>query len=125
MPVTLITASSSRNATGVALPRQQTLRALIDWSHDLLTEQERTLLRRLSVFVGGWTLAAAESVGEGEGIEDFEVLDLLTGLADKSLVVYTETEGRYRLLETVRQYADERLVQAGGHEAARRRLCSA
>ena len=68
------------------LPRQQTLRALIDWSYDLLTEPEKTLLCRLSVFAGGWTLAAAEGACPGGAIEDFEVLDLLTGLADKSLV---------------------------------------
>ena len=97
------------------LPRQQTLRALIDWSYDLLTEQEKTLLRRLSVFAGGWTLAAAEAVGPGEGatggvIEDWEVLDLLTSLVDKSLVVYEEgADGgaRYRLLETIRHYGRE------------------
>ena len=90
----------------VALPRQQTLRALIDWSYDLLTETEKSLLRRLSVFAGGWTLEAAEVVCAGEPVEDFEVLDLLTALVDKSLVV-AEPAGdgtRYRLLETIRQY---------------------
>ncbi len=108
-----------------ALPRQQTLRALIDWSYDLLTAQEKTLLRRLSVFAGGWTLAAAEQVGAGAGdgeagdtagsIEEWEMLDLLTGLADKSLVL-AQTAGestRYRLLETVRQYARDRLMESG------------
>ncbi len=103
-----------------ALPRQQTLRALIDWSYDLLTTQEKMLLCRLSVFVGGWTLAAAEQVGAGakeigEGIEDWEMLDLLTSLADKSLV-FARTQGettRYRLLETVRQYARDRLTESG------------
>src|SRR5262249_39567734 len=91
------------------LPRHQTLRALIDWSYDLLTEAERTLLRRLSVFAGGWTLAAAEAVcaggypRSGSSIEDWEVLDLLTSLVEKSLALYEEgeREGRYRLLETV------------------------
>ena len=100
----------------VALPRQQTLRALIDWSYDLLTEQEKALLCRLSVFAGGWTLEAAEAVCVGEAVEDWEVLDLLTALVDKSLVVYEEGEGgegRYRLLETVRQYAAERLEERG------------
>jgi predicted ATPase/class 3 adenylate cyclase len=96
-----------------ALPRQQTLRALIDWSYDLLTEPERALLRRLSVFVGGWALEAAEAVCSGEGIEEWEVLDLLTALAGKSLVVCEEPEGegRYRLLETVRQYSRDRLLE--------------
>src|SRR5207247_6587288 len=69
-----------------ALPRQQTLRALIDWSFDLLSEGEQTLLRRLSVFAGGWTLAAAEAVGAEESVEVWEVLDLLTSLVYKSLV---------------------------------------
>ncbi len=103
-----------------ALPRQQTLRALIDWSYDLLTPQEKTLLCRLSVFAGGWTLAAAEQVGAGESLsgaslEDWEVLDLLTSLADKSLVL-AQSQGettRYGLLETVRQYARDRLTESG------------
>src|SRR5439155_8972105 len=90
-----------------ALPRHQTLRAAIDWSYDLLSDPERVLLRRLSVFAGGWSLDAAEAVCHGEGIEDWEVLDLLTALVEKSLVQYEEQEGtaRYRLLETVRQYS--------------------
>jgi predicted ATPase len=105
------------------LPHHQTLQALIDWSYSLLSEQERALLRRLSVFAGGWTLEAAEGVCAGEGIEDWEVLDLLTALVDKSLVVYEEHEGtaRYRLLETVRQYGREKLAEAGETEAMRRR----
>ncbi|MCW3052492.1 MAG: transcriptional regulator, LuxR family, partial [Chthonomonadales bacterium] len=109
-----------------ALPRQQTLRALIDWSYGLLTAQEKLLLGRLSVFAEGWTLGAAEQVcaGEsntGESIEDWEALDLLTSLSDKSLVV-AETQGqttRYRLLETVRQYGRERLVDGGEGEQIR------
>ena len=92
-----------------ALPRQQTLRATIDWSHDLLTEPERALLRRLAVFAGGWTLEAAEAVGAGDGHRARRtVLDLLTRLVDKSLVQVDGAgggEARYRLLETVRQYA--------------------
>ena len=88
------------------LPRQQTLRALIDWSYDLLTEAEKTLLRRLSVFAGGWPLAAVEKVCAGEYVEEWEVVDLLTGLVDKSLAMYEEgadgAAGRYRLLETIR-----------------------
>lgn len=107
-----------------ALPRQQTLRAAIDWSYDLLNAQETRLLRRLSVFAGGWTLAAAEPVGAGEsgagpGIEAWEVLDLLTSLVEKSLVnaqVQGETT-RYGLLETVRQYAHDRLMESREHNA--------
>lgn len=96
-----------------ALPRQQTLRALIDWSYSLLTEAERTLFRRLSVFVGGWDLKTAEAVCEGGEIDSFEVLDLLTSLVDKSLVNTEETEigVRYRRLETIRQYAREKFLE--------------
>ena len=103
------------------LPRQQTLRALIDWSYDLLTEAEKALLCRLSVFAGGWILSAAEAVCAGEPVEDWEVLDLLTALVDKSLVA-AEPLGdgtRYRLLETVHQYAGERLGQSGEAVVAR------
>ena len=162
-----------------ALPRQQTLRALIDWSYDLLTEKEKTLLRRLSVFAGGWTLAAAEAVGaEEEGsppapnsggargpltpnsggtgvgeeraggllsdsdspriggrgaspasLEPWEILDLLMGLVDKSLVVYEmqarDGEGhRYRFLETIRQYAGDRLSESGEAEAVQDRAAA-
>ncbi len=115
----------SRNA----LPRQQTLQALIDWSYDLLTAEEKMALCRLAVFAGGWTVEVAERVItgeglEGEGIEDFEVLDLLTSLVDKSLVVYEEQgngAARYRLLESVRQYGQERLAETGaGAEMGRR-----
>ena len=97
-----------------ALPRQQTLRSLIDWSYDLLTEDEKALLARLSVFAGSWTMEAAEAVcAEYEG-EGFEILDLLTSLVDKSLVSTEERGGatRYRLLETVREYAGGRLVES-------------
>jgi predicted ATPase/DNA-binding NarL/FixJ family response regulator len=114
----------------MALPRQQTLRALVDWSHDLLSEPERILFRRLSVFAGGWTLAAAEAtcafgVGTDAGPElsPEEVLDLLGILVDKSLVVAEQhLEGtRYRLLETLRQYAAEKLRAAGEEARVRRR----
>jgi predicted ATPase/class 3 adenylate cyclase/Tfp pilus assembly protein PilF len=98
-----------------ALPRQQTLRALIDWSYHLLSEQERLLFRRLAVFVGGWTLEAAEAVcgfSQG-GIESSDVLDLLSHLVDKSLVIFENAgkESRYRRLETIRQYAREKLFE--------------
>jgi predicted ATPase/class 3 adenylate cyclase/Tfp pilus assembly protein PilF len=102
-----------------ALPRQQTLRALIDWSYDLLSGPERAVLRRLSVFAGGWTLEAAEAIVAGDEIEVQEVLDLLRQLVERSLVVYESREGmdRYRLLETIRQYARDRLLEAAECEA--------
>jgi predicted ATPase len=94
-----------------ALPRQQTLQAAVDWSYRLLSEQERLLLSRLAVFTGGWTLAAADHVCAGEGIERADVLELLTRLVDKSLVAVDDAgvETRYFLLETIRQYAIEKL----------------
>src|SRR5205807_4056613 len=106
-----------------ALPRQQTLRSLIDWSYDLLHDPEKLLLQRLSAFAGGWTLEAAEQICTGEGVEDEEALDLLTSLADKSLVAVEQNDGhsRYRLLETVRQYARERLLESSGGAAVRER----
>jgi predicted ATPase len=103
-----------------ALPRQQTLRALIDWSFDLLTVRERVLFRRVAVFAGGWTLEAAEVVGSGGEVDQTEVLDLLGDLVDKSLVMMEAAGGRYGLLETVRQYAQERL--AASNEEAQIRL---
>jgi predicted ATPase len=103
------------------LPRQQTLRACIDWSHNLLAERERVLLRRLAVFAGGWTLEAAEAVGSGGDIVTSDVLDLLTGLVEKSLVESEAAVKRYRLLETVRQYAQEQLDASGEGDATRSR----
>jgi len=106
---------STRDAT--VAPRQRTLRLLIDWSHDLLDEGERRLLRRLSVFAGGWTLDAAEAACAGDGLAADAVLDRLSGLVEKSLVHYSPPAGdappRYHLLETVRQYAAEKLADAG------------
>ena len=96
-----------------ALPRQQTLLAAIDWSYDLLVSQERALLQRLSVFAGGFTLDAAEAVGAGDGMAPGEVLDALGHLVDKSLVMFDAETDRYRLMETVRQYALERLAEMG------------
>lgn len=106
-----------------ALPRQQTLRALIDWSYDLLNDQEKTLLACLSVFAGGLTPDAAEQVCAGEEIEDWEVVNILAGLVDKSLVAHEEQEGhtRYRLLETVRQYAAEKLQAHAGKQDVQRK----
>lgn len=107
-----------------ALPRHQTLNALIDWSHDLLSEPERRLFRRLAVFAGGWTLEAAESVCAGKGVEENAVLDLMTQLVNKSLILAEreqDQEVRYRMLETIRQYASERLLEAGEGEQLRNR----
>ena len=94
-----------------ALPRQQTLRATIDWSYSLLSEPEKVLFRRLAVFVGGWTLQAAESVCGDEAALD--VLDVLTHLLDKSLIFLDEStdEVRYHRLETIRQYSREKLLE--------------
>jgi predicted ATPase/class 3 adenylate cyclase/DNA-binding CsgD family transcriptional regulator len=112
-----------------ALPRHQTARALVDWSHQLLTEPERVLFRRLSVFAGGWTLEAVEIVCSGTGIEPDDVLGLLLQLVDRSLVLAEEqpdsdgvaVETRYRLLETLRQYAAEKLHDAEEAAATRER----
>jgi non-specific serine/threonine protein kinase len=105
-----------------ALARQRTLRATVDWSYNLLSDPERQLLRRLSVFAGGWTMQAAEEVTSGNGSEREDVLDALSRLVDKSLVNVDADEGRrYRFLETVRQYARELLVQSGEAERLRDR----
>jgi predicted ATPase len=106
-----------------AVSRQRNLRGTLDWSHELLSEPERKVFRRLSVFAGGWTLEAAEAVASGEDIEETEVVDLLSGLVEKSLVVAEPTEQggvRYRLLEPVRQYALEKLEQSGEAEDIKR-----
>src|SRR5687768_6916677 len=107
-----------------ALPRQQTLRAMIDWSYSLLTGQEKTLFRRLAVFVDGWTLEAAESVCsdvEQDGILPHDILDLLTRLVDKSLVTTEEVMGgtRYHRLETIRQYSREKFFETNEVESIR------
>jgi predicted ATPase/class 3 adenylate cyclase/DNA-binding NarL/FixJ family response regulator len=106
-----------------AVRRQQTLRASVDWSHALLTEPERVLLRRLAVFLGGFGLDAAQAVAGGGDVQRFQVLDQLTLLVDKSLVVADDSGGRtrYRLLETVRQYALEKLGESGEADAVRSR----
>jgi predicted ATPase len=106
-----------------ALPRHQTLRAVVDWSWDLLEDPERVLLRRLSVFSGGATVETAERVCSGGGLRRDAVLDLLSRLVDRSLLEAAPSEAgtmRYRLLETVRAYAAERLVEAGEADAIRR-----
>ncbi len=135
-PLRLLTGGSRTSP-----PRQQTLRATLDWSYDLLTEDERSLLRRLATFAGGWTLSAADAVvGSWPTIDSDEprpspspapgnrqpatdLLDLLSRLVDKSLVIAHDRgrEARFRMLETIREYGLERLLQSGeGHEARRR-----
>jgi predicted ATPase/class 3 adenylate cyclase/DNA-binding CsgD family transcriptional regulator len=106
-----------------AVRRQQTLRASVDWSHALLTEPEQVLFRRLAVFLGGFDLDAAQFVCGGGDVERYQVLDQLTLLVDKSLVVAENTGGRtrYRLLETVRQYALEKLGESGEADSVRSR----
>jgi predicted ATPase/DNA-binding SARP family transcriptional activator/DNA-binding CsgD family transcriptional regulator len=110
---------------GPGTPRQRTLRGTLDWSYVLLSEDEKMLFGRLSSFAGGWTLGAAEAVG-GEGdVSRGDILDVLSGLAEKSLVVAEFVEGgdsvRYRLLEPIRQYAREKLEEGGESRAVLRR----
>jgi predicted ATPase/class 3 adenylate cyclase/DNA-binding CsgD family transcriptional regulator len=104
-----------------AVRRQQTLRASVDWSHALLTDTERVLFRRLAVFLGGFDLDAAQAVTGADGVQRYQVLDQLSLLVDKSLVVAENAGGRtrYRLLETVRQYALEKLGESGEADAVR------
>jgi predicted ATPase/DNA-binding CsgD family transcriptional regulator len=106
-----------------AVRRQQTLRASVDWSHALLTEPERVLLRRLAAFLGGFDLDAAQVVAGSGDVQRYQVLDQLALLVDKSLVVADNSGGRtrYRLLETVRQYALEKLGESGEADAVRTR----
>ncbi len=106
-----------------AVRRQQTLRASVDWSHALLTEPERVLFRRLAVFSGGFDLGAAQAVGAVSDVEGYQLLDQLSLLVDKSLVVADDTAAgmRYRLLETVRQYAQEKLGESGEADEIRTR----
>lgn len=110
-------------ASRTTVPRHRTLRAAFDWSHSLLSEPEQILLRRLAVFPADFSLDAAEVIGSLAPLGSFDILDLLAGLVDKSLVVLesADNEARYRLLETVRQYAQEHLDTAGEGEALRRR----
>ncbi len=102
-----------------ATARQQTMRAAIDWSYELLTDDERTLLGRLSVFAGGWTLDAAEAIASAD--QEVDVLDGLTRLLDKSLLAMDASgdEARYRMLETIRQYSTEKLDASGEADAIR------
>ncbi len=107
--------------TKTSSPRQQTLRAVMDWSYDILPDKEKALFRRLSVFLGSFTLEAVEKICSDEELPEPEVLDLLGQLANKSLLVVNEKKGviRYRLLETIRQYAVEKLKDAFEHVVTR------
>ena len=104
-----------------ALPRQQTLRATLDWSYELLAEQERTVLRRLAIFPGSFSLEAASSIASDEAIDEFAVIDLLSQLVSRSLVVADTNDAgaRYRLLETTRAYALEKLGEANETDTIR------
>jgi predicted ATPase/DNA-binding SARP family transcriptional activator/DNA-binding CsgD family transcriptional regulator len=109
-----------------ALPRHRTLRATLDWSYELLEEPEQKLFGRLSVFAGGLTLEAAEAVGAGDGLAQHDILDLLSKLVDKSLVVAEASPGeeeelRYRMLEPIRQYGQEHLEESGEAQWVRER----
>jgi predicted ATPase/DNA-binding SARP family transcriptional activator len=102
-----------------ALERHRTLRATVDWSYNLLSAPERILLQRLSVFAGGWTLEAAEEISADQGVNKTEVLNLLSQLVNKSILLVersTDTGLRYRILETIRQYAVDKLVETGESE---------
>lgn len=104
-----------------AIPQHRTLRAVVDWSWELLSDAERTVLRRLAVFSGGASLEAAEQVCADDTVEQWEVLELLTALTEKSLLLVTENGGpRYRMLDTIKQYARERLDEAGEADRIRR-----
>ena len=109
-----------------APPRQQTLAATLDWSYKLLAEAERAVLQRLAVFAGGCTLAAAGAVCSDEAVGPGEVLDVMSHLVDKSLVVADPKDDgmRYRLLETIRQYAREKLLESGEAEKIQERHCA-
>jgi predicted ATPase/DNA-binding CsgD family transcriptional regulator len=112
-----------KSGSRTALPRQQTLEAAIEWSYNLLSPNEQLLLQRLAVFSGGWMLEAAEAIYEDAGFETYEVLDTLSQLVNKSLVV-AEKRGkyvRYHLLEVIRQYSREKLQQSGLEEQASNR----
>jgi predicted ATPase/class 3 adenylate cyclase len=106
-----------------ALPRHRTVRALLDWSYDLLSQPERVLLRRLAVFARGWTLEAADDICAGHGVAPEGILDLLAQLVQQSLVITDDHDGavRYRFLETIRAYGLDRLAEHGEADGTRRR----
>ncbi len=95
-----------------SLPRQQTLKAMIDWSYELLSEKEKIMWRRLSVFSGGWTMDDAEELCSDENFDSSEILDFIHNLTEKSIIIFLESKERYRMLETIRQYGQEKLKEA-------------
>ncbi len=107
------------SGSGSDVPRHQTLRAMLDWSYDLLNDNERLLLARFSVFAGGFTLAAAEAVAIGDPIAKDDIVYLLIALVEQSLIVADEDGDRYRMLETVREYAREKLNASGSADTFR------
>jgi len=111
------------NGVRTVLPRHQTLRAAIDWSYNLLSDDEKTLFRRLAVFIGGFSLDGAESVCSGDEVKKDDILDLLTSLVNKSLINTEKFSGevRYRRLETIRQYAREKFLETDNVEKLRKR----
>ncbi len=100
-----------------ALPRQQTLKALIDWSYDLLSDEEKRIWGKLSVFAGGWTIEAAEEICQDEEISQYDILDNLINLTEKSIIIYDSEKDRYRMLESIRQYGDDKLKESNGKES--------
>src|SRR6185295_10586068 len=106
-----------------SLPRHKTLRAMIAWSYELLSEKDRLIFRRLAVFTGGWTLDAIEEICSDNRLSPVEILDLLSQLVNKSLVLVETTDGvsRYRTLETIHQFAREKLIESGEVESMRTR----
>lgn len=95
------------------MPKQQTLKAMIDWSHNLLSEKEKTFWARLSIYSGGWTLESCEEICSDSVIEEAEILDLLAQLTEKSIVIYDESRERYKMLETIREYGKSKLMESG------------
>jgi predicted ATPase/class 3 adenylate cyclase/Tfp pilus assembly protein PilF len=100
-----------------ALPRQQTLKALIDWSYELLADNEKRMWEKLSVFSGGWTMEAAEKICHDDEISEYDILDILINLTEKSIIIYDGEKDRYRMLESIRQYGDDLLKNSGNKEA--------
>ncbi len=100
-----------------ALPRQQTLKALIDWSYELLADNEKRMWEKLSVFSGGWTMEAAENICHDDEISEYDILDILINLTEKSIIIYDGEKDRYRMLESIRQYGDDLLNGSGKKEA--------
>jgi len=99
-----------------SLPRQQTLKALIDWSYDLLSEKEKMLWGRLSIYSDGWTLESAEEICSDDKIETDEIMEIMYNLNEKSVVIFNEEKDRYRMLETIRQYGEEKLKETHEEE---------